>query len=413
MSTTKAAGVRGDGGRPEAKGQQRRPVELPVDEAAFFSAVEACRRAGNGDLEARITGVDPGTPMADLSNAINALLDMTDSYVRESQAALEHASRDQFYRRFIERGQKGAFQRGASIINAAMSKMANREQALKAMRARQLEMADGFEATVMTVAQTVASASTELEASARSLSGNANEAISRADATSAQAEEASSSTVMMATAAEELRASIGEISRQVGQASQVSRTAVMAAEATNGAIAELQKRTESIGDIVRLINGIAGQTKLLALNAAIEAARAGESGRGFGVVAAEVKSLAGQTTSATDGVETQIQEVQAGTQKAADATRGISVTIAKVDDIAGSIAVAMEQQKGATTEISSSIQAAASSSRQAAENAAAIANVARATGSSATQVLSASAELARLSDTLLTEVRRFLETIRA
>jgi len=388
-------------------------TEIGVDETAFLSAVDACRRAASGDLEARITGVEPGTPMADLANAINSVLDLADAYVRESQAALEHAARDQFYRRFIERGQKGSFRRGASIINAAMAKMAEREQAMKAMRVRQLEMADGFETTVMSVAQTVASAATELEASARTLSTNATEAISRADATSAQTEEASNSTVMMAAAAEEMRASIGEIARQVGQAGQVSRTAVTAAEATNGAIAELQKRTESIGDIVRLINGIAGQTKLLALNAAIEAARAGESGRGFGVVAAEVKSLAGQTTNATDGVETQIQEVQQGTQKAADATRGISSAIAKVDEIAGSIAVAMEQQKGATTEISSSIQAAASASRQASENAAAIANVARATGTAATEVLSASAELARLSETLLTEVRQFLEAIRA
>jgi len=393
--------------------QEVEMAEIGVDEAAFNAAVEACRRAANGDLEARITGVEPGTPMAELANAINALLDMTDSYVRESQAALEHASRDQFFRRFIERGQKGSFRRGASVINEAMSKMAEREQALKAMRVRQLEMADGFEQTVMAVAQTVASASTELEVSARTLSSNASEAISRADATSSQASEASQSTVMMAAAAEQMRASIGEIARQVSQASHVSRSAVTAAESTNVAIAELQRRTESIGDIVRLINGIAGQTKLLALNAAIEAARAGESGRGFGVVAAEVKSLAGQTTSATDGVETQIQQVQQGTQKAADATRGISATIAKVDEIAGAIAVAMEQQKGATTEISSSIQSAANATRQAAENAEAISNVARTTGSAAGEVLTASAELSRLAETLLSEVRQFLQAIRA
>ncbi|MEN9800338.1 MAG: hypothetical protein RL653_4035 [Pseudomonadota bacterium] len=382
-------------------------------EALLRSALEACRRAAQGDIEARVTGIIPGTLAGDLGNAINALLDMTDSYVRESSAALEHASRNQYFRRFIERGMKGSFRRGAGIINAAMDKMAEGERAMVAMRQNQLAMADGFEKSVMAVAQTVAAASTELEASARTLSSNASEAITRADATSAQAEEASNSTVMMAAAAEEMRASIGEIARQVGQASTISRSAVSAAESTNGAIAELQKRTESIGDIVRLINGIAGQTKLLALNAAIEAARAGESGRGFGVVAAEVKSLAGQTTSATDGVETQIQAVQQGTHKAAEATRGISVTISKVDEIAGAIASAMEEQKGATTEISRSIQAAASSTRQASENAAVIANVARTTGTAATEVLTASAELSKLAETLLSEVRTFLQNIRA
>lgn len=126
-----------------------------------------------------------------------------------------------------------------------------------------------------------------------------------------------------------------------------------------------------------------------------------------------MKSLAGQTTSATDGVETQIQAVQQGTQQAAEATRGIFSTVSKVDGIAGSIAVAMEQQKGATTEISRSIQASATASRQASENAAAIANVARTTGTAAGEVLSASAELSRLAETLLAEVKTFLENLRA
>src|SRR6185503_11951280 len=121
----------------------------------------------------------------------------------------------------------------------------------------------------------------------------------------------------------------------------------------------LSSAAETIGDVVKLINAIAGQTNLLALNATIEAARAGEAGRGFAVVAAEVKNLADQTGKATGEISSQVAAIQASSVDAVKAIQSINVTIAEINEIASSIASAVEEQSAATQEIARNVQNAA------------------------------------------------------
>lgn len=381
--------------------------------AVLSKAIETCRRAAQGDLEARIVGVPAGDPHAELATSVNELLDMTDAFVREAMAALEHASADQFHRRVIERGMKGSFRRASGVINTAMARMQARAQELARVRERQGELAASFEHSVMGVAERVASASTQLEASARALSSSADDTVTRSGKALGAARQASDTSALMATATNELDASICEIAAQVHDARRASSDGVKAASGTAASVGELQKATAKIGDVVRVITDIASQTKLLALNATIEAARAGEAGRGFSVVASEVKSLASQTTSATDSVEAQITAVQRGTEHTASATRVIGGSVKRIDEISQAIAAAIEQQKTATSEISKHVGLVASSTDHAATQAKAISEAARVTTQAAEEVLRASSDLSTLAETLHLEATQFLRAIRA
>ncbi|MGB8398003.1 MAG: methyl-accepting chemotaxis protein, partial [Bradyrhizobium sp.] len=162
-------------------------------------------------------------------------------------------------------------------------------------KADMIELADSFESVVGEIIETVSSASTELEASATTLTSTARRAQELTTTVAAASEEASTNVQSVASAAEEMAASVNEISRQVQESARIAGEAVEQAQKTNDRVGELSKAAARIGDVVELINTIAGQTNLLALNATIEAARAGEAGRGFAVVASEVKALAEQT----------------------------------------------------------------------------------------------------------------------
>ena len=162
----------------------------------------------------------------------------------------------------------------------------------------------------------------------------------------------------VASGAEELSASVGEISQQVSHAARIAGQAVEETERTGLIVAGLSSQAAQIGDVVALIQGIAAQTNLLALNATIEAARAGAAGKGFGVVAAEVKALAEQTGKATDQIRTQIAATQNATRDAVDAIASIKTTIQTLSDVSNAIAAAVEEQSAVTQEISGSMQTA-------------------------------------------------------
>ncbi len=181
----------------------------------------------------------------------------------------------------------------------------------------------------------------------------------QANDSSAASEQTSSSVQTVAAASEELVASIQEISRQVQVALEVSRSAVGEAERSNEIMSGLSEDAKTIGSVIELIDGIADQTNLLALNATIEAARAGEAGKGFAVVASEVKSLASQTSKATEEISTQVSSVQETTEHAVEAIGSIMEVITNIGEIATSISTAVEQQTAVTNDISSNMQSAA------------------------------------------------------
>jgi methyl-accepting chemotaxis protein len=280
-------------------------------------------------------------------------------------------------------------------------------------RADMLKLADGFERAVGEIVETVASASTELEASATTLTSTAERSQELATVVSAASEEASTNVQSVASATEELSSSVNEISRQVQESARMASEAVQQARATNDRVGDLSKAAARIGDVIELINTIAGQTNLLALNATIEAARAGEAGRGFAVVASEVKALAEQTAKATGEISQQISGIQGATQVSVHAIREISGTIERLSEISSTIAAAVEEQGAATQEISRNVQQAAEGTQQVSSNITHVQHGATETGSASAQVLSSAQMLSGDSNRLKTEVSKFLSSVRA
>ena len=295
----------------------------------------------------------------------------------------------------------------------AEAKIAQDQIAAEQRRVEMQTLADGFEAAVGQIIEVVSSASTELEASATSLSSSADRSRRLATTVSAASEEASTNVQSVASATEELSSSVTEISRQVQQSARMAGEAVGQARSTTDRVGELSKAATRIGDVVELINTIAGQTNLLALNATIEAARAGEAGRGFAVVATEVKALAEQTAKATDEISQQISGVQAATQESVNAIQSISTTIERLAEIASAIAAAVEEQGAATQEISRNVQQAATGTQQVSANITDVQRGAAQTGSASAEVLSSAKSLAGDSNRLKREVGNFLEAVRA
>jgi methyl-accepting chemotaxis protein len=274
-------------------------------------------------------------------------------------------------------------------------------------------LASDFENAVGEIVETVSSASSELEASAGSLAATAERSQELTTTVAAASEEASTNVQSVAAATEEMTSSITEISRQVQVSSHIARDAVEQAQKTNDRVGELSKAAARIGDVLELINTIAGQTNLLALNATIEAARAGEAGRGFAVVAAEVKALAEQTANATSEISRHITGIQTATGESVGAIKDICDTIGKMSEISFSIASAVEQQGVATQEISRNVQQAAHGTQQVSANIVDVQRGTKETESASSQVLSSAQSLSGESGRLKREVSKFLDSVRA
>jgi methyl-accepting chemotaxis protein len=275
------------------------------------------------------------------------------------------------------------------------------------------KMANDFEAAVGQIVEAVSSASSQLEVSASSLTSTAERAQRLATTVAAASGEASTNVQSVASATEEMASSVNEISRQVQASARMASEAVDQARTTNDRVSELSKAATRIGDVVELINTIAGQTNLLALNATIEAARAGEAGRGFAVVASEVKALAEQTAKATGEIGQQISGIQTATQESVNAIQAISGTIEKLSEISSTIAAAVEEQGAATQEISRNVQQASMGTQQVSSNITDVQRGASETGSASAQVLSAAQSLSGDSTRLKLEVGKFLNSVRA
>ena len=304
---------------------------------------------------------------------------------------------------------KESMQRNEEMRQAQEAEQRDRDQRAEHM----MNLTRAFDERVKAMVEALAGSARGMEQTAVDLSKTAEVSAQESQTVAAAAQEAQAGVETVASASEELSASISEISRQVTNQATLAQTSVHAIETTTKSVAELSEASTKIGEVVRLINEIAEQTNLLALNATIEAARAGEAGKGFAVVASEVKNLANQTARATEEIGAQVGGIQATTKGTVDSIASVGAQVRQMNDISSAVAAAVEEQNAATQEISRNVQQASEGTKGVTHSIELVTHEVAKTKTAAQTVLDAAKQMLGESEGLKTYIDSFLNEVRA
>lgn len=310
---------------------------------------KGCVQLAHGNFETRILDIKENGDMGELFHHINDMTDVMDAFVRESTACMQAVNENRYYRNIMPEGLQGDLSRGSHVINQALENIGQKTLDFS-------DVAKAVDASLNNVADEITTTISSLNETAQNMERSVQQAYSRTRDVVQAAEETALSVNTISSASEEMSVSISEISHQISKSSQITDAAVENAKNAKSCMEELAKTVEKITSVVTLIEDIAAQTNLLALNATIEAARAGESGKGFAVVANEVKTLAAQTTEATETIRLQIKDVQFASETSLESFAGISRSINDISHYTANISAAIEEQSTASREIALSTQ---------------------------------------------------------
>lgn len=375
-------------------------------------AADLCEQASRGNLEARLLNIDADGDLGRVIHSLNHLLDYTDAFVREARASLDAAAQGRYYRRVLLRGMLGSFRLASEAINHSAAAMQSDHAALRRAEDARSTIADEFEASVKEIASAVADSAQKVHAIGGDLATTASQTSNQADGALRASEKTSDAVSQVAQSTESLTSAVGQIDDQVRASTIVVSRAVNEANQANEIMSNLTESSAHIDSVVCTISAIAKQTHLLALNAAIEAAHAGDAGRGFAIVAAEVKNLAQQASDATEGVKAEISQVQKSATDAADAIKHCGSTISEIDSVSETISDLVRQQTTSTITINDHATQAAQETERVSNNIGLTSQAAENTRVATDSLLRSSSDLMELSDKLNASVEHLLKTIR-